>query len=321
MSTPLVSVVIATYNRAHFIGEAILSVLDQTVQDSEIIVVDDGSTDATSQVLAQFGGRIQVVRQLNQGRSGARNSGVSIARADIIAFLDSDDIWMPDKLAEQLSLFDAQPAVGLAHTFSDVVDENGVVLRKQTRRRQHLYRDAVRRGYTYEGMSQQCTMFLSTVAIRRECWESVGLMDTNIPAFEDWDWYLRVALNTKIDTIPEVLVHFRQHVGNTSSEEFFEGRLKTCQKHLALLDKWSDSKLKGLPRCNFYLQLAGAYYVQGHTAESVSWMRKAVLIDKLVLLRPSCLRYSLAMLFPAVIVSFGRWLGRLLSGEVRHESS
>ena len=135
------------------------------------------------------------------------------------------------------------------------------------------------------------------------------------------DWYLRVALNTKIDTIPEVLVHFRQHVGNTSSEEFFEGRLKTCQKHLALLDKWSDSKLKGLPRCNFYLQLAGAYYVQGHTAESVSWMRKAVLIDKLVLLRPSCLRYSLAMYFPAVIVSFGRWLGRLLSGEVRHESS
>ena len=73
MSTPLVSVVIATYNRAHFIGEAILSVLDQTVQDSEIIVVDDGSPDATSQVLAQFGGRIQVVRQLNLGRSAARN--------------------------------------------------------------------------------------------------------------------------------------------------------------------------------------------------------------------------------------------------------
>ena len=321
MSAPLVSVIIAAYNRAQFVGQAILSALDQTVQDSEIIVVDDGSTDATSQVLSQFGDRIQIIRQINQGRSAARNAGVSIARADIIAFLDSDDMWMPDKLAKQLSLFDAHPAVGLAHTFSDVVDENGIRLRKQTRRRQHLYRDAVRRGYTYEGMSQQCTMFLSTVAARRECWDHVGPMDTNIPAFEDWDWYLRVAIKAKIGTIPETLVHFRQHAGNTSSQDFFEGRLKTCQNHLALLAKWPDSKWKERTRRNFYLQLAGAHYVQGYTAESASWMHKAVGIDKSVLLRPSYLRYSLAMFFPAVVVSFGRWLGRLLSGEVRNESS
>ncbi|MDP6417227.1 MAG: glycosyltransferase, partial [Gammaproteobacteria bacterium] len=260
-----------------------------------IIVVDDGSTDSTPEVLAQFGNQISVIRQPNLGRSAARNAGVSHARGEVIAFLDSDDIWLPDKLGRQLSVFEANPAVGLVHTLSDVLDEHGVSLDQQTRRRRQLYRRALRRGYDYEGMSQECIMFLSTVAVRRECWERVGPMDASIPAFEDWDWYLRAAMQTEIATVPEVLAHFRKHAGNTSSHDFFEGRVKTCHKHLALLADRMDSPRKDRTWRNFYVQLAAAHYVHGNSIESGKWMRKAVVIDPAVFFHPSYLRYSLAM--------------------------
>ncbi|MBU06236.1 MAG: hypothetical protein CL877_09855 [Dehalococcoidales bacterium] len=316
-----VSVVIATHNRASFIGKAIHSVLRQTAPDMEIIVVDDGSVDSTPRVLAQFGNHISIIRQPNQGRSAARNVGVRHASGDIIAFLDSDDIWLPNKLAQQCSMFAGRPEVGLVQTLSDVIDENGIQLHEKTRLRQKLYRRALKRGYTYEGMSEECIMFLSTVAVRRECWDRVGPMDTNMPAFEDWDWYLRVALDTEIATIPETLVHFRQHAGNTTAQEFFEGRVKTCRKHLALLDEWSYSSRRERARRNFYMQMVAAHYVHGSSESAGQWMRQAVRTDPTVLLRPSHLRYALAMCVPGNILNGMRKFRRQSSHGVRNGSS
>lgn len=320
-SIPLVSVIIATHNRANFVGKAIDSVLKQTAPDIEIIVVDDGSADSTPRVLAQFGNHISIIRQPNQGRSAARNAGVSNASGDIIAFLDSDDIWLPNKLAEQYSVFAGRPEVGLVQTLSDVIDENGTRLHEETQLRRKLYRRALKRGYTYEGMSEECIMFLSTVAVRRECWDRVGPMDTNIPAFEDWDWYLRAALETEIATIPETLVHFRQHAGNTSAQEFFEGRVKTCRKHLALLDEWSHSSQRKRARRNFYMQMVAAHYVHGSSERAGQWMREAMRADPTVLLRPSHLRYALAMCVPGNILNGMRRLRRQSSHEVTNGSS
>ena len=98
VSSPLVSVVIASYNRAQFVEDAIRSVQNQTLDDIEIIVVDDGSTDSTHNILNNFGKSINVINQLNQGRSSARNTGVNNSKGDYIAFLDSDDTWLDDKL-------------------------------------------------------------------------------------------------------------------------------------------------------------------------------------------------------------------------------
>jgi glycosyltransferase involved in cell wall biosynthesis len=321
MATLRISAIIATHNRAGLVGQAIRSALGQTVRPAEIIVVDDGSSDSTPQVLSEYGNDIRILRQPNQGRSAARNVGVKHAQGDIIAFLDSDDIWLPEKLEKQLVAFEASPRAGLVHTFSNVVDAKGTQLPRETRRRRQLYRRALKRGYTYEGMSQECIMFLSTVAVRRGCWGRVGSMDTAIPAFEDWDWYLRASMQTEIVTVPETLVHFRKHAGNTSRREFFEGRVITCQKHLALLDERPRSSQRELARRNFYLQLADAHYVNGSSARAGTWMRAAVRTDPAVLLRPSYLRYSLAMCLPENLLNGIRRLGRQFSHEVTNESA
>lgn len=103
---PLVSAIIATYNRADIVGEAIESILGQTYKNMEVLVVDDGSTDGTHEALRRFGNRIRVVRQENAGPGAARNRGIEVARGELIAFLDSDDIWMPTKLERQVRLLE-----------------------------------------------------------------------------------------------------------------------------------------------------------------------------------------------------------------------
>src|SRR5256714_5565574 len=100
---PHVSVVVTTYNQAAFIGAALESVLAQTFSDSEVIVVDDGSTDDTSEVVRSFGSRLTYIRQRNQGVAASRNTGVAATRGELVAFLDGDDLWEPDKLAAQVS--------------------------------------------------------------------------------------------------------------------------------------------------------------------------------------------------------------------------
>src|SRR5438874_1624069 len=115
MSRPLVSVVIPTYNSAHYIGEAVQSVLAQTYTNFEVIVVDDGSTDDTRERLESVAGRIRYLYQPNGGVSKARNRGIQEARGELIAFLDGDDEWLPEKLAKQLAYMRANPSSPLVH--------------------------------------------------------------------------------------------------------------------------------------------------------------------------------------------------------------
>src|SRR4030042_587586 len=120
---PKVSVIITTYNRVHFVCEAIDSVLNQTFKDFEIIVVDDGSTDNTKEALKRYSKNIFYIYQSNKGRSQARNTGLKVAKGDYIAFLDDDDIWVPHKLEKQVAFMDSNPNIGLVHTITEVIDE------------------------------------------------------------------------------------------------------------------------------------------------------------------------------------------------------
>jgi glycosyltransferase involved in cell wall biosynthesis len=125
---PVISVIITSYNYARFVDEAIQSVLDQTYQDFEVIVVDDGSTDDTRSVLDRFGDRITCIYQANQGKSIALNRGIAVSRGRYLAFLDSDDCWLPHSLQARLAAFEDDPELGVVYGRTLVIDETGRVL-------------------------------------------------------------------------------------------------------------------------------------------------------------------------------------------------
>lgn len=201
-----VSVVIPTHNHARYLGEAIDSALAQTHSPLEVIVVDDGSTDETEEVLARYGNRIRTLRQRNQGVSAARNAGIAAASGDYLAFLDSDDLWHPRKLERQLALFAADSSLGLVHC--------GVVtFGSSAETRQALE--------GMEGWVGQEILLLdrtiigpgSTLVVPRLVAEEVGAFDTRLMVSEDWDFSYRVASRYKVGYADETLVFYRQHDG------------------------------------------------------------------------------------------------------------
>lgn len=280
---PKVSVVIATYNRSRYVRGAIESVLRQDFKDFEIIVVDDGSTDATKEALSKYK-NIRYIYQENKGRSEARNAGIRAARAEYVAFLDDDDTWLEGKLSKQVVFLDSHPEAGLVHALSEVVDENGTILGKETAKRLNFYKRAIKIGYTYEGMSRLCIVFLSAVMLRKECFSQVGFFDGNIPAFEDWDFYLRFALKYKMSLIPEILVKYKLHKKNTSSDEFIRGRIQTALKHLAMVSSLSCCR-KAAVSFNFYMQLAETYYIARQYRNFRHYIFKAIKLRPLLLSR------------------------------------
>lgn len=258
---PKVSVIIPTYNRAYLVCEAIDSVLSQTFKDFEIIVVDDGSTDNTKEALEKYGPRICYIYQENKGRAEARNAGIRQAKAEYIAFLDDDDIWLPNKLEKQITFLDTRPDIGLVHTFIKKVDAEGHLLVKETKRHIKSYRKAMQIGYNYAGMSALCIMFTSTIMLRKECFYEVGLYDRNTEVFEDWDFYLRLALKYSIGTIPESLVMYRLHKGRAPGYKFIRARINTSLKHLELIKSCDNHSCPNKIKYNFYIHLATSYYM------------------------------------------------------------
>jgi len=181
---PQVSVIIPTYNRAHILMRAVDSVLAQTFQQIEILVIDDGSTDNTPEMLNAYGGRIRVLSQENGGVSLARNVGIQAASGQFIAFLDSDDAWMPDKLERQVAALTAQPQLPLCHT-EEIWIRNGVRVNPKKKHRK-------RGGYIFPYCLPLCVISPSSSILRRELLDEVGLFDEHLPACEDYDLWLRI---------------------------------------------------------------------------------------------------------------------------------
>lgn len=196
-ATPLVSVIIPTFNRAHVLPRAINSVLTQSFEDYELLVVDDGSTDGTAELMASYMHGHPCVRYLvqpaNEGVSAARNRGLKESRGRLIAFLDSDDEWLPDKLTAQVSFFDKAPRdVGLLYGGVRTVGASSWVFRPQAR------------GWIHPLLLERNVIHsTSNVMIRREVFEKIGGFHEQIPAIEDWDYWIRVAKDFAIDYIEE----------------------------------------------------------------------------------------------------------------------
>ena len=207
--SPRVSVVIPTYNRATFIGQAVASALGQSYRDLEVIVVDDGSTDATDEVLHSFHDpRLICIRQENAGRSRARNVAINAARGEYITFLDSDDYYLPFKVELQVSLLDANREVGMAYTSAACIDDDGHLLN-------YTYR-ALLSGWIYPSIAffVPHTVTLPTVMVRRDILTAVGLFDEAMERFEDIDMWRRIAKRAPILGIDDVTCHLRTHANN-----------------------------------------------------------------------------------------------------------
>jgi GT2 family glycosyltransferase len=196
--SPTVSVIIPTFNRWPLVGEAIESVLAQTFSDFELIVVDDGSTDGTIAELSKFGSRLCLLSQPNRGVSAARNFAVRHARGRYLAFLDSDDLWLPQKLAIQTAFMKHNPSVQICQT-EEIWIRNGVRVNPKAKHRKPS-------GDVFIPSLELCLVSPSAVMLTRELFEQVGGFDENFPVCEDYDLWLRIAVNHCVPLIDEPLV-------------------------------------------------------------------------------------------------------------------
>lgn len=215
---PKVSIIIPTYNRALLLKKAIESVLKQTFKDYEIIVVDDGSTDNTREIVHSYSlPKIKYIYQENKGRSNARNKALKIAKGQYIAYLDSDDMFLPDKLERQISILEVERDVGMVYTSARVFDEDDNELFRQDKLgNKRLYYEATDSGWIYNKVAFYFpqTIILPSVMVRSEIQKKVGDFDENLDRFEDTDMWRRISKECKIFAIKEPLCIIRQHSDN-----------------------------------------------------------------------------------------------------------
>lgn len=212
--SPTVSVLIPAYNAMEFLPKTVSSVLTQTYQDFELIIVNDGSTDNVESWAENLSDRrVKLVSQPNKGLAGARNTGLESATGDYIAFIDADDIWLPTKLEKQVRLLNDNPEIGLVYSWIALIDETG--------KPQGKLRKNSACGNVWLDLTTHNIVECGSVAlVRSQCFQTVGQFDETLPlsCSEDWDMWLRIAAHYSFGLIEEPLVCYRCHSNNLSSQ-------------------------------------------------------------------------------------------------------
>jgi GT2 family glycosyltransferase len=195
---PVVSVIIPTYNRWPMIAEAVESVLEQAYRSFEIIVVDDGSTDGTKERLKKYGSSVLVISRQRSGVAASRNYGIRIAKGRYMAFLDSDDLWLPQKLTIQTSFMEQHPEVKICQT-EEIWIRHGAKVNPKAKH-------AKPSGDIFRRSLDLCLVSPSAVMMMRDLLDQFGGFDESFPVCEDYDLWLRIAKEQAIPLIPEPLV-------------------------------------------------------------------------------------------------------------------
>lgn len=254
---PLVSVIIPLYNCEEFAAEAIESVLAQTYQNFEIIVINDGSTDRSADAVKRYLDRIVYREQKNSGSAVARNEGIKLAKGELIAFLDADDLWLPDRLESQVPHFETHPETGLAHadrilfdseTNEEFPDDNDAALKAKT-------------GNILPELFQYNFIATQTVMIRRECFEDVGLFDPEFRAAQDYNMWLRICKKYAVHYMPKVVARYRIHEGQISwrFDVSYESERRVIEKFIE-----QNPGMEFLKTFSVEARLADLYYRFGH---------------------------------------------------------
>lgn len=254
-----VAAIIPCYNHGRFLAESIESVLNQTYQDVELVVVNDGSTDETRAVAASFGERIRYLEHENQGLCASRNKAIEATDSRYLAFLDADDQWHPDKLARQIPLLEADEDVGLVHTDGFVLTEQGMGERILARAE-----PAGLSGKLFERLLMGNPILGPSVVVRRSCLEKVGLFDEHLGGCGDWDLWLRICRRWKAVYVPEPLLYYRRHASSVSMSEDHDYMLADS---LRVLDKtFNDHTLPASARAVEGRAYSELYFVFGKTS-------------------------------------------------------
>ena len=271
-----VSIIIPCYNHGHFLGDAIQSALGQTYPNKEVIVVDDGSTDETSSVVANFDNAVHYIYQENRGLSAARNTGIEEANGEYVAFLDADDLWHSNFIIYLLPVLIGDIELGAVYCGSQFIDVSGRLLpQKQTKvvTPRELFRELAGGNF----FMPHCWL------IRRVCLDKVGGFDTKLRSCEDFDMWLRISRQFRVAGIPEVLAYSRVVPGSMSSHaaRMFENHLAVVDKHFG--DWNGDPSSWGMAKRRAY---AGVYLRHAFTlmqADDISsaadYLKRAIAIN------------------------------------------
>ncbi len=214
MKTPLVSIIVPTYNRPNFLELTLQSIEAQTFQDFEVLVVDDGSQGIENKILCERNKKIKYQKIPNSGGPALpRNFGIKESRGKYIAFVDDDDLWPPSKLEKQIQVLENHPDFGLVHGYCKVIDEfgkeTGEIIGKPGS-------PSVKHGDVKMKMAGNWTLMMPTVLIRKNVIEAVGFFNTHMPqAGEDTEFWTRCSFQTKFYYLDEPLAFYRRHQSNS----------------------------------------------------------------------------------------------------------
>lgn len=271
-----VSVVIPAFNYGRYLGAAIQSVLSQTFQNFELLVIDDGSTDDTRKILSRFtDSRLRYVYQFNQGLSAARNTGIANARFDFVAFLDADDLWLPGMLESAVERFSRlSPDYGLVACNSLRINQAGELIDLQLKHRPC----SGEQEYRAADILIKSRFMPSTVVVRAEVFQTVGLFDTSLRSSEDRDMWIRIASKYRIHYLSTPLVHIRKHATNMSRNA---DRMRVNMRRVLAKHSRAVAGLPGnwggfLQAYSFhYFEVGWMYYDEGRIPEAIAQMLKS----------------------------------------------
>ncbi len=275
------SVIIPVYNCERYIAEAVESVLAQSYRDYEIIVVDDGSTDGTRRALEPYMGAIRYIYQENRGEPAARNNGIRNSDCEFIAFLDADDLWLPEKLELQMDYLHRHSDCGLVYTDMKIFDERGII-EESVKVCKNLDLPS---GWIFERLFGETLFQTSSVVFRKACVDRVGPFDESLLIGCDYDMWLRIARHFKMGYIDRPLVMYRQHPGMSTRaigkalDNGMPWEAKVLKKILAIhpeaIDGLGRARVKrrlSLP----YFNLAYAYFEAGDYIEARKLLGRAI---------------------------------------------
>lgn len=271
MTDVVFSAIIPTYNRANFLPRAIESALAQS-DDTEVIVVDDESTDATPEVAARFGERITYLRQTNRREGAARNLGAARAQGAYLAFLDSDDYWLVGKLAADLARFEQPDAPALVYSRGRNVDPHDRLIGER--------RLSTPQGDVFWYLAREAFMPMSTVAVRAEAFRACGgfVEDRDLSGTADWELWMRLAARWPVGFVDRVGTCIRVHDRNMSADQRYMERAMLSGVRHALADPVIAQRARGrerLIRACMYVTIALNAYTNRRRRRSWLWLARA----------------------------------------------
>lgn len=305
---PKVSVVIPAYNSERFIAETLESVFNQSYQDFEVIVVDDGSSDGTDKVISRYEGRLTYIRKKNEGISVARNTGIAQARGEYVAFIDHDDIWLPEKLKEQMALLEGNKEIYLCFSDVYIIDEKG-------RRGKNVFKICpAHSGMVFKQLLKDNFIPVITAVIKKEVFKEIGLFNPQYRIAEDWDLFLRISKQYPVVFVNRPLAKYRIHSGSFSRHRnlMFAEVISIMNKYTGSVDK-ATARTVEMRKRKFQFDLGIVYLQEGMRSKARDFFLAKVREEPL----PFC--FYAGLLVTYLPESWIKFIGQILSSKKLHD--